>query len=319
MSNQLRFSGKTVKEAVEKARAAFGPDVKLIGAEKMTKAGLLGKKVSYMVVVEPAPAVSVVSNGEGFVGQLREAIADVEVEDFNEVSKHLAATYAQEAQPLPVRSPRVFRTSGRSEVAKGIRKPQWACLSSSDLDAGIARTEESTAPVATEMVDRLITDRLSDLVLDLTGSDAIKVDLGGSAAIGKELPKEKPLIAIVDMCDDPHVARFKALVAVLGLPKRNVFILSKVAGANRDDAARVARAVVQASSAGERVAVLVDAKQLGLLRKSFLADSMATLAMVDEASARDLHERTPIGKVDLIVKATRVSGSPIQPRLENAN
>lgn len=160
MSNQLRFNGKTIEEALAKARAALGEGVRLVAAERVSKPGFVGKRVSFTVVVEP-PATPV--SAPGFAAALRNVLVNAgprvstsaDESDYRSVQDELAKSYespsmgslsAEPSIATPATSaPKVFRRDGKVTKMTNVAAPNWSVLG------------ESTLAVAKDEVAELVT------------------------------------------------------------------------------------------------------------------------------------------------------------------
>ncbi len=145
MSNQLRFNGKTIEEAVAKARTALGEGVRLVAAERVSKPGFVGKRISFTVVVEP-PSAPI--SAPGFAAALRNVLvsagprplapAEADESDYRSVQDELARTYGRSTTttgssptpPIsaPMSTPKVFRRDGKVTKLTNIAAPSWATL-----------------------------------------------------------------------------------------------------------------------------------------------------------------------------------------------
>ncbi|WP_298405245.1 hypothetical protein [Ferrimicrobium sp.] len=170
MSNQLRFNGKSIEEALAKARATLGEGVRLVAAERVSKPGLVGKRISFTVVVEP-PMAPV--SAPGFAAALRSALLtqgpmpktrnEADVSDYRSVQDDLAQTYGRASTvDSPPAVPKIFRRDGKVAKLATIASPQWSTASSpSSMDPSAMRVGGgvggSTPPTlgAVAVVDRL--------------------------------------------------------------------------------------------------------------------------------------------------------------------
>ncbi len=145
MSNQLRFNGKSIEEALAKARTALGEGVRLVAAERVSKPGFVGKRISFTVVVEPPTAPI---SAPGFAAALRNVLvsagprplgpADADESDYRSVQDELARTYGRSSTttassptpPIsaPMSTPKVFRRDGKVTKLTNIAAPSWATL-----------------------------------------------------------------------------------------------------------------------------------------------------------------------------------------------
>ncbi len=308
MSKQLRFSGNTLQEAIGKARATLGEQAELISAERVSRPGLLRKRVSYTVIgsaplaeLRPVPASS-------FAGTLQAALAASpagEGEDFGEVSASLAGIYAAEATPsnlMERRAPKVLRRNGKIESRGRVSSPRWGTVSEGPtVWDGVGGGQGEVARTVSGIID----GRVDSLVVDVTGDEPL-IDLRHAGEDVFEVPTVVSLLAVVAQTVEMPLAAFDAIADLCGVAEEGRFVLAR----KRRDIPRqviaqadaVARAVVLAQEREELVAVLVDPGQLKLLRSSFLAKSMAvSVVLPGDASESELEEEVAAcGRVDAV-------------------
>ncbi len=311
MSKQLRFSGSTLQEAIGKAKATLGEEVQLLSAERISRPGLLRKRVSYTVVGDsPVSELRPVA-ASAFAGTLQAALAAIppdagEGDDFGEVSASLAEIYAAEAAPgtvLERQMPKVLRRNGKIESQGRVRTPRWGAAGEGRSSVWGAST--GGRGEAARAVSEIIDSRIDSLVVDITGDSAV-IDLRFAGEEVFEVPEAVPLLAVVAQTIDMPLAAFDSIADLCGVSEENRFVLAR----KRRDIPRqvvaqadaVARAVVSAQERGDLVAVLVDPGQLKLLRSSFLERSMAvSVVLPSDASESELEEEVAAcGRVDAI-------------------
>ncbi|MCI2974657.1 MAG: hypothetical protein MP439_01070 [Ferrimicrobium sp.] len=187
MSNQLRFSGKSIEEALAKARATLGEGVRLVAAERVSKPGFVGKRVSFTVVVEPPTAPI---SAPGFAAALRNALVstgprstsvlDADESDYRSVQDELARTYERtsipEPQPssvtqAPIVAPKIFRRDGKVTKLTNVASPWWS--SASD------ETAQASPPMGSRGIQTMTQGSSAgnvDEIIDLTGTDVMSVE-----------------------------------------------------------------------------------------------------------------------------------------------
>jgi hypothetical protein len=193
MSNQLRFNGKSIEEALAKARAALGEGVRLVAAERVSKPGLVGKRVSFTVVVEP-PTTPV--SAPGFAAALRNVLVNVgprtstsaDESDYRSVQDELAKTYESTAMgpssaaptiaTPPTATPKVFRRDGKVTKMTNVVAPNWSMLSD---PTSVVKFDKGAA-VATAQDEVSESSRIEDARLRRTDAAAM---LAGESAGSK--------------------------------------------------------------------------------------------------------------------------------------
>ncbi len=193
MSNQLRFNGKTIEEALAKARTALGEGVRLVAAERVSKPGFVGKRISFTVVVEPPTAPI---SAPGFAAALRNVLVsagprssapvNADESDYRSVQDELASTYGRSsstpeavANPsvsAPMATPKVFRRDGKVTKLTNIATPNWATLADPIMTDSEAESPPHAVPSPTndESVAKLIAGQLitdPDEVVEAAGSE----------------------------------------------------------------------------------------------------------------------------------------------------
>lgn len=290
-SNQRRFSGQTAAEAVAAARAALGPDARIVAAERVSKPGLLGRKRHVVVTAEPRP----VTNARDFAKELSRQLAIAEEAPAEDLEV-LAAAYEQAKSeppqivvaPIERRDAVVVGSGGETRPLGSVGRPQWSQLG----DAGSAT------------VRAVIAERAAHLTVDLRAdADDVVVDVTAPMAERSNPPEHARVIAVCAPSVPYPLAAFDAVADRIGVGDADRFVLAQrrreIPIGLRSPADRVARAV---ASGHRRVAVLVDPGQLALLRSSFLAPlTWVVVAVSGDESARDLEvELAPCGPIDAL-------------------
>lgn len=264
MSNQLRFNGKSIEEALAKARAALGEGVRLVAAERVSKPGFVGKRVSFTVVVEP-PTTPI--SAPGFAAALRNVLvnagprpsgpADADEYDYRSVRDELAKSYgstsagSSDAAPTnvtpPMATPKVFRRDGKVTKMTNVVAPNWSTLAGATPGvkpdevtsrgtppgkvAAVYRDDEGTVQITSDTRE---TDVLADAS---TSSDLSEAELVEAArrAIRGESSSGAFLVdridaMVVDLSGDApvvdlRVRSFEAETAVLAATTRLVAVV----------------------------------------------------------------------------------------------
>lgn len=291
-SNQRRFSGQTAAEAVAAARAALGPDARIVAAERVSKPGLLGRKRHVVVTAEPMP----VTSARDFAKELSRQLAAQEAEAPAEDLEILATAYEQAKSeppqvvvaPIERREAVVVGSGGETRPLGSVERPQWSQL----------------GDAASAAVRAVIDERTTHLTVDLSadGGDVV-VDVSAPVAERAIAPEGSRVIAVCAPSVPYPLAAFDAVADRVGVGDADRFVLAQrrreIPLGLRSPADRVARAV---ASGQRRVAVLVDPGQLALLRSSFLAPlTWVVVAVSGDESAQDLEvELAACGPIDAL-------------------
>jgi len=268
-TSQQRFSGPTAQAAIEAARRAWGPDVRIVAAERVAKPGLFGRKRYVVVTVEPP----VKTDPRDFAAALRAELGREPAADREERSI-LEQVYAEAVYDAPQvvvprreRSTVVVSSGGTVRPARSVTAPSWVAA-------------EATGAAVRAMIE----DRSHRLVVDLRAEDASEVllDVEEPACERAKPAADVRLVAVLVPSVTYPLAAFDAVCDRVGVDEEHRFVLARrrpeVPPGLRAPAERVARAVAGGDA---RVAVLVDPEQLALLRTSFLAATTWVVAAVD--------------------------------------
>ena len=334
MSNQLRFNGKSIEEALAKARSALGESVRLVSAERVIKPGFVGKRVSFTVVVEP-PTVPI--SAPGFAAALRNVLvdagsqpptpADADEYDYRSVQDELARSYgstdsgSQYVSSTNVKTSigvsKVFRRDGKVTSSANVVAPNWSTLTDSDSvinpdkEAGVAETELVAAAWRAVTGDfnqgAFLSDRIDTMVASLSEMapviDLTKMVCETEAVVLTEMTR---LVAVVVPSASDPAGRFFQICDELKVAPEHRFILARCRREIPDEmmssTESVARSVMESADNGVSTAVLVDAAQLSLLRGSLLDSLLSVVVAAEgcETAAQIKHEIAPCGKVDAL-------------------
>ncbi len=301
-SNQRRFSGATAHEAVAAARAAVGPNLRIVAAERVTKPGLFGRRQHVVVTVEVPPQ----ERPEDFARALSAALAQPtdEATAPSEVEA-LASVYASArleapsvvVAPIGTPSTKVVGRGGEVRRSAKIAPASWTSSTS------------SVGATATAMID----DRAERLVVDLAARpEDVVVDVARGEAERAQPPAASRVIAVVVPRVPYPLAALDTIADRLGIPDTARFVLARrrreVPQGLRSSADQVARALARSTT---RVAVLVDADQLRLLRESFLASMLWVVVAVDgtEQQERLEDDLSALGPIDALYCVTSESAA----------
>jgi hypothetical protein len=209
MSNQLRFNGKSIEEALAKARAALGEGVRLVAAERVSKPGFVGKRVSFTVVVEP-PTTPI--SAPGFAAALRNVLvnagprasapADADEYDYRSVQDELAKSYgstavgSSDAVPTnvtpPMATPKVFRRDGKVTKMTNVVAPNWSTLEGStsgvesDNATAVGPTPDKVVAVHRDEDESVwVTSGIKET--DVLADESTRADLTGPNLTGLDL------------------------------------------------------------------------------------------------------------------------------------
>jgi hypothetical protein len=334
MSNQLRFNGKSIEEALAKARAALGDSVRLVAAERVSKPGFVGKRVSFTVVVEP-PTTPI--SAPGFAAALRNVLvnagaqtsapADADEYDYRSVQDELAKSYgstdvgSSDTSPTnvdtPMAIPKVFRRDGKVTETANVAAPNWSTLNGSTptikpakgIDGDETELVEAAWRAVTGELSRgsFLSERIDAMVVNLSG-DAPVVDLRGegSKIEAASLTETNRLVAVVIPSASDPAERFSQICNELDVMPERRFVLarrrSEIPDTMLSSTDSVARSVMESADKDVRTAVLVDAEQLRLLRGSFLDSLLSVVVAVegDETVTKLENEVAPCGNVDAL-------------------
>ena len=264
MSNQLRFNGKSIEEALAKARAALGEGVRLVAAERVSKPGFVGKRVSFTVVVEP-PTTPI--SAPGFAAALRNVLVnagprpsgpvDADEYDYRSVRDELAKSYgstsagSSDAAPTnvtpPMATPKVFRRDGKVTKMTNVVAPNWSTLAGATPGvkpdevtsrgtppgkvAAVYRDDEGTVQITSDTRE---TDVLADASTSSDLSEAELVEAARRAIRGESSPGaflvDRIDAMVVDLSGDApvvdlRVRSFEAETAVLAATTRLVAVV----------------------------------------------------------------------------------------------
>jgi hypothetical protein len=302
MSNQRRFSGSSIEEALRAARVTLGDGVRLVSAERVTKPGLIGKRVHFTVVVEPPPPPV---SAQGFAAALRSAILDApartndaDEEDYRAVQAELAETYRSESMARPLH--KVFRRDGRVLTHERVGRPSFARTSVSTTDARGNQSEAQRADRAPlPPSDRAEGGPVDGLVIDIAGDQPVLRIEEPSAF--HFLPEHRVVSVVAPGVLFPLEA-FRRIAEAAGVPEEHRFVLGQCSEELPSELLAPASLIARSIHDAPRTVVLVDPRQLSLLRRSFLDAQMAVVAALETLRpTRELaSELAAIGRVDAL-------------------
>lgn len=300
MSSQQRFSGSSVEEALRRARATLGDGVRLVSAERVTKPGLLGKRVHFTVVVEAPPRPV---SAQGFAAALRSAMREAptrapqpDEEDYRAVQAELAEVYRAEAPATPVH--KVFGRDGRVMERERVERPSFPRTSTAVLDPEVGGNGSPLGrgePVALSAGAA----SMDDLVIDIAGDVPV---LRMEETTGFRFVPEHRLVAVVAPGVLFPLDAFRRVAEAAGVPEEQRFVLGRCRGELPSELVAPASMIARSLQEVPRTVVLVDPPQLALLRGSFLDQQMAVVAALETARpSRELaHELEGLGPVDAV-------------------
>jgi hypothetical protein len=288
-NNQRRFSGATAEEAIAAARAALGPDARIVAAERVTKPGIFGRKRHVVVTAEAVVPVRPSEFARELSAQLAQEPREEDLDVLREAYRDARVEAPQVVVAAERRRPAVVvGQGGEVRPAGSLRRPVWSL--GTDVSGAAVRA--------------MIDDRAKSLVVDLGGpGDDVVVDVSGASAERAEPPEGARLIAVCAPSVAYPLAAFDAVADRVGIGEDQRFVLARrrreIPAGLRSAADRVARAVARG---GTRIGVLVDPDQLALLRGSFLAPMTFVVAAVDGTEAEEALERelAPCGPIDAL-------------------
>jgi hypothetical protein len=299
MSNQRRFSGGSIEEALRAARVTLGDGVRLVSAERVTKPGLLGKRVHFTVVVEPPPPPV---SAQGFAAALRSAILDApartidaDEEDYRAVQAELGETYRVEHVARPTH--KVFHRDGRVLARERVGRPSFV------------RARAATTAAAVGRADPAPTDHAVLAAGDRAPSDALVIDIAGNEPVlrleeptaFRFLPEHRVVAVVTPGVMFPLEA-FRRIAEAAGVSEDHRFVLGQCRGEVPSELAAPASLIARSIHDAPRTVVLVDSAQLALLRGSFLDGQMAVVVALETSRpSRELAgELAALGRVDAL-------------------
>jgi hypothetical protein len=228
LETQLRFEGRSIEEAMGKARNVCGPDAKILFARRISTKGILGlgAKYRFEVVAEPPHTPVPAAEHHQFAAELRDALrfdatrtgvtppvskkkspferyaeaaslADEPIEhEMADRSAGMITTTGEEAPPRV----RVFKRDGSKAISGSVTPPPWH--GSSSVTAGSSDQDEEVVEGELEImesetygsgVDRFRTVRSSGWsgLVDLASAPAI-IDLTANDPVLRFEPTESP-------------------------------------------------------------------------------------------------------------------------------